>query len=163
MTAENRWELQQIDVKTALQHGDLDEEVYMEHPEGYVYPTYSEKVIRLLQALSALKQTPKMWFAKLVAFLKSQGLDNIDPDACPNLQTRGYEIFIRVKHRSVSSGILLATTSYVHQSSHKESENGVSFPAVSSVLLSHWMARRFQRIYPDISGYIPDSAEKPGF
>ena len=67
---------------------------------------------------------------------------------------------IRIKHRPVSSGFLLAATSYVHQSLHEESEHEVSFPAVSCVLLSHWMARRFQRIYPDISGYIPDSAEK---
>jgi len=79
------------------------------------------------------------------------------------IPTRGFGIMIRIKHRSVSSGILLAATSYVHQSFHEEPEHEVSFPAVSSVLLSHWMARRFPRIYPDISGYIPDSAEKPGF
>jgi len=76
---------------------------------------------------------------------------------------RGFGIMIRIKHRSVSSGILLAATSYVHQSFNEEPEHEVSFPAVSSVLLSHSMARRLQRIYPDISGYIPDSAEKPGF
>jgi len=79
------------------------------------------------------------------------------------VNTRGFGIMIRIKHRAVSSGILLAATSYVHQSFHKEPEQEVSFPEVSSVLLSHWMARRFQQIYPDISGYIPDSAEKPGF
>ena len=77
--------------------------------------------------------------------------------------TRGFGIMIRIKHRFVSSGILLAATSYVHQSFHEEPEHEVSFPAVSSVLLSHWMARRFPRIYPDIPGYIPDSPEKPGF
>ena len=80
-----------------------------------------------------------------------------------DLPTRGFGIMIRIKHRSVSSGILLAATSYGHQSFHEEPEHEVSFPAVSSVLLSHWTARRVQRIYPDISGYIPDSAEKPGF
>ena len=77
--------------------------------------------------------------------------------------TRGFGIMIQIKHRSVSRGILLAATSYVHQSVHDEPEREVSFPAVSSVLLSHWMARRFPRTYPDISVYIPDSAEKPGF
>jgi len=76
---------------------------------------------------------------------------------------RGFGIMIRIKNRSVSSAPLLAAASYVHQSSHEEPEHEVSFPAMSSVLLSHWMARRFQRIYPDISGYIHDSAEKPGF
>ena len=79
------------------------------------------------------------------------------------VESRGFGIMIRIQHRSVNSGMLLAATSYVHQSFHEEPEHEVSLPAVSSVLLSHWMARRFQRIYPDISGYIPDSAEKPGF
>jgi len=70
---------------------------------------------------------------------------------------------IRIKHRPVSSGFRLAATSYFHQYFLEESEHEVSFPAVSCVLLSHWMARRFQRIYPDVSGYIPNSAEKSGF
>jgi len=82
MTAANGWELHQMDVKTAFLNGDLDEEVYMEQPDGYVDPTYPDKVYRLLQALYGLKQAPKMWYAKLDDFLKSQGFDNIDPDAC---------------------------------------------------------------------------------
>jgi len=72
-------------------------------------------------------------------------------DGTPSLQmTRGFGILIRIKHRSVSSGFVIAATSYVHQSIHEEPEHEVSFPAVSSVLLSHLMATRFQRI----SGYI---------
>jgi len=71
-----------MDVKTAFFNGNLDKEVYMEQPDGYVDPTYPDKVFRLLQALYGLKQAPKMWYAKLDDFLKSQGFDNIDPDAC---------------------------------------------------------------------------------
>jgi len=60
MTAANGWELHQMDVKTAFLNGDLDEEVYMEQPDGYVDPTYPDKVCRLLQELYGLKQAPKM-------------------------------------------------------------------------------------------------------
>jgi len=94
MTAANGWELHQMDVKTALLNGDLDEEVYMEQPDGYVDSTYPDKVCRLFRALYGLKQAPKMWYAKLVDFLKSQGFDNIDPDACLYLLMDDGEIII---------------------------------------------------------------------
>jgi len=54
----------------------------MEQPDGYVDPTYPDKLCRLLQALYGLNQASKMLHAKLDDFLKSQGFDNIDPDAC---------------------------------------------------------------------------------
>jgi len=60
MTAANGWELHQMDVMTAFLNGDLDEEVYMEQPDGYVDQTYSDEVCRLLQVLYGLKQAPKM-------------------------------------------------------------------------------------------------------
>jgi len=94
MTAANAWELHQMDVKTAFLIRDLDEEVYMEQPDGYVDPTYHDKVCRLLQALYGLKQAPKMWYAKLDDFLKSQGSDNIDPDACLYLLINDGKIII---------------------------------------------------------------------
>jgi len=94
MTAANGWEPHEMDVKTAFLNGDLDEEVYMEQPDGYVDLTYPDKVCRLLQALYGLKQGPKMWYAKLDDFLKSQGFDNIDPDACLYLLTDDGEIII---------------------------------------------------------------------
>jgi len=96
MTAANGWELLQMDVKMAFPNGDLDEEVNMEQPEGYVHPTHPDRVCRLIQLLYGLKQARKMWYAKLDAFLKSQGFDNIDPDACLYIQMDGGEIIIVV-------------------------------------------------------------------
>jgi len=49
-----------MDIKTAFLNGDLNKEVYMEQPDGYVDPTYSDKVCRLLQVLYGLKQAPKV-------------------------------------------------------------------------------------------------------
>ena len=94
MTAANGWELYQMDVKTAFLNGDLDEEVDIEQPDGYVDSTYPDKVCRLLQALNGLKQSPKMWYAKLDDFLKTQGFDNIDPDARLHLLMDDGEIII---------------------------------------------------------------------
>jgi len=83
-----------MDVKTAFLNGDLDEEVYMEQTDGYVDPTYPDKVCRLLQALYGLKQAPKMWSAKLDDFFKWQRFDNIDPDACLYLLMDDGEVII---------------------------------------------------------------------
>jgi len=94
MTAANGWELHQMDFKSAFLNSDLDEEVYMEQPEGYVDLTYPDKVCRLLQALYGLEQAPKMWYAKIDAFPKSKGFDNIDPDVCLYLQMDDGEIVI---------------------------------------------------------------------
>jgi hypothetical protein len=32
------YELEQLDVKTAFLHGDLEEDIYMDQPEGFVAP-----------------------------------------------------------------------------------------------------------------------------
>ena len=48
------WEIRQIDVKTAYLHGELDEEIFMEPPEGF--PAPNGHVYRLKKALYGLKQ-----------------------------------------------------------------------------------------------------------
>ena len=39
--------LEQLDVKTAFLHGDLDEDIYMQQPEGFKAPGREELVCRL--------------------------------------------------------------------------------------------------------------------
>jgi len=66
---------------------------------------------------------------------RPQEMANLRPP--PVMSIRGFGKMIRIQHRSVTSGILLAATSYVHQSFHTEPDHEVRFRAVSSVLLSH--------------------------
>ena len=40
-----------MDAKIAFLNGDLDEEVYMEQPEGFVLPRNEKKVCKLVKSL----------------------------------------------------------------------------------------------------------------
>jgi hypothetical protein len=49
----------QMDVKTTFLNGDLDEEIYMEQPAGFVANGQEGMVCKLLKYLYGLKQAPK--------------------------------------------------------------------------------------------------------
>ena len=53
--------LEQLDVKTAFLHRDLDETIYMRQPEGYEKQEDSKELVCLLhKSLYGLKQSPRM-------------------------------------------------------------------------------------------------------
>ena len=54
-------QMHQMDVTTAFLYAPLDEEVYMEQPEGTVVSGEEGKVMRLLKCLYGLKQSPRQW------------------------------------------------------------------------------------------------------
>jgi hypothetical protein len=55
------WDIEALDVKTAFLFGELDEEIYMEQPEGFVKKDQEKKVCRLLKAIYGLKQAALQW------------------------------------------------------------------------------------------------------
>ncbi|CAM8966649.1 unnamed protein product [Rhodiola kirilowii] len=48
----------QMDVKTAFLNDDLEDEIYMKQPEGFVMPGQEHKVCKLVKSLYGLKQAP---------------------------------------------------------------------------------------------------------
>ena len=71
-----------MDVKTAFLNGDLDEEVYMEQPEGFVLPGTEKKVCKLVKSLYGLKQAPKQWHEKFDSVIISHGFKHNNADKC---------------------------------------------------------------------------------
>jgi len=58
MVAMRRWPLHQLDIKNVFLHGDLEEEIYMEQPPGFVVQGKYGLVCKLHRSLYGLKQSP---------------------------------------------------------------------------------------------------------
>ncbi|GKA17452.1 zinc finger, CCHC-type containing protein [Tanacetum coccineum] len=74
--------IHQMDVKTTFLNGDLDEEVYMKQPEGFVMPGNEHKVCKLVKSLYGLKQAPKQWHQKFDEVVLSSGFLLNQSDKC---------------------------------------------------------------------------------
>ena len=59
LAAMNDLRLHQMDITTAFLHGDLEEEVYMKQPEGFVAQGQENLVCRLKKSIYGLKQSPR--------------------------------------------------------------------------------------------------------
>lgn len=65
------WPLLQLDVKNAFLNGKLEEEVYMDIPEGFRDNSTRNKVCKLKRSIYGLKQSPRAWFDRFSLVLKS--------------------------------------------------------------------------------------------
>jgi hypothetical protein len=65
--------LEQLDVKKTFLHGDLEEEIYMQQPQGYEVKGKENLVCRLNKSLYGLKKDPRQWYLKFERFMSEQG------------------------------------------------------------------------------------------
>ena len=75
-------EIEQMDVKTAFLHGDLEEEIYMEQPEGFIVKGKENYVCKLKKSLYGLKQAPRQWYKKFESVMEEQGYKKTTSDHC---------------------------------------------------------------------------------
>jgi hypothetical protein len=70
----------QIDVKSSFLNRELEQEVYIEWPEGFLLSKKEDYVCRLKKALYGLKQAPGAWFSILDRYLQQKGFrkGNVD-------------------------------------------------------------------------------------
>ena len=65
----------QFDVKSTFLNGDLEEEVYVTEPDGYVKKGKKNKVYRLRKALYRLKKSPHAWYEKIDSHFRENGFN----------------------------------------------------------------------------------------
>ncbi|KAH9782240.1 hypothetical protein KPL71_008811 [Citrus sinensis] len=74
--------LEQMDVKTTFLHGELQEEIVMEQPEGYVVSGKEDHVCLLKKSLYGLKQSPRQWYLKFDSFMTKHAYKRCNYDCC---------------------------------------------------------------------------------
>ena len=81
-----QFKVYQMDVKLSFLNGDLEEEVYIEQPEGFILGNDEKLVCKLKKALYGLKQAPRAWCYHLDKYLQQQGFTKGSTDS--NLYTK---------------------------------------------------------------------------
>ena len=75
-------DIQQMDVKTAFLNGELNKEIYMKQPEGFIVKSQEHKVYKLVKFLCGLKQAPKQWHGKFDSVMIKDGFAINEYDKC---------------------------------------------------------------------------------
>ena len=74
--------LHQMDVVTAFLNGTLEEDIYMEQPDGYIEQGKEDLVCKLKKSLYGLKQSSRCWNKAFTEFMKSIGFNQSAADPC---------------------------------------------------------------------------------
>ncbi|WVZ52997.1 hypothetical protein U9M48_003991 [Paspalum notatum var. saurae] len=82
IVAMHNLELEQLDVKTAFLHGDLEEEIYMDQPEGFIVPGKDNFVCKLKKSPYGLKQSPRQRYKKFDSSMIANGFKRSQYDSC---------------------------------------------------------------------------------
>ncbi len=77
--AADNLEVTQIDIKTAFLYGHLEEEIFMEQPEGFITPGQENKVCRLHNCIYGLKQASHVWGDLFMDFIEQHSLRRVMP------------------------------------------------------------------------------------
>jgi len=81
LAALENWHMSSVDVKTAFLYGELDEELYMEQPEGFKISGKEHLVLRLKHAIYGLRQAALQWWKPLDKSMAKLGFKQLLSDS----------------------------------------------------------------------------------
>jgi hypothetical protein len=76
------YEIWQMDVKTAFLNGNIEEELYMVQPKGFVDPKDADKVCKLQRSIYGLKQASRSWNLRFDEVIKGFGFVKTYGETC---------------------------------------------------------------------------------
>lgn len=109
IAAKYNLEIQQFDVKTAFLNGYLDENIFIEVPEGISFEV--DCVLKLNKSLYGLKQASRCWNRRFTEFLVKYGFVQSQADSCVYVGIfDGVKVFIIIY---VDDALVVSSCSYI--------------------------------------------------
>ena len=75
LAAQGSWKVLQLDVKSVFLNCELNEDVYIDQPEGFEARETTGKIYKVNKALYGLKQGPRAWYNKIEGYFMREGFE----------------------------------------------------------------------------------------
>ena len=137
ITAIHNLKIHQMDVKTTFLNGDMDEEIYMEQPEGFIVPSQEKKVCRLVKSLYGLKQAPMQWHEKFDSVMMTNGFKINECDKCVYVKNTKHGFVIICLY--VDDILIMGSDECLKHSSY--TRVGLSFSSLFYIIYTVFVAR----------------------
>jgi hypothetical protein len=96
LVAHKEWELHQVNVVAAYLQGELEDNIYLDIPDGVHEPGKENWFWKLKKPLYGLKQTGRQWKAKLNKVMKKLNFDKSQANDCLYILREGEEVVMLV-------------------------------------------------------------------
>lgn len=98
LAAQHGYKTRHIDIVGAFLNGDMEEDVFMKQPDGFIDPENKDLVCKLLKALYGLRQAGNVWNKRFHNFLVKMGFVRISADPCIYILQRAKSMVILALH-----------------------------------------------------------------
>ncbi|KAL8127849.1 hypothetical protein AgCh_014691 [Apium graveolens] len=158
--AHSNFKVYQMDVKSAFLNGELEEEVYVQHPPGFEDPEFPDFVCKLLKALYGLKQAPRAWYDTFSEFLLKHGFTRGTIDKTLFYKKHGDDMILVQNY--VNDTIFGSTNEKLCQKFSKlmQSEYEMSMMGELSYFLGLQVSQRSDGIFISQTKYVKDLLKK---
>jgi hypothetical protein len=75
LVAQKKWSIHHMDVKSAFLNGHLEEEVFVEQPQGFEVQGKEHQVYKLKKHLYGLNQAPRTWCDRINGYFLEGGFN----------------------------------------------------------------------------------------